>query len=1170
MQAYDQNSSSKINNDNEISDKNDRYQRYVSATEDDYWNEDDLMSNESDLLDNEASEIDYESDLEIETNYDHSFGYKILDDLIDLFKDFRVSCPDGKTKFYEDCDYNKETFANDMMLFLHRNSSHKRSERELLVFWNKYHPASKGYNLPIKVNRKGYVESDLDSYKVSSKQGLRFDICKTAGCTVYIGNNMHLYKCVKCHMPRYNDCTHPKCKPFIENNCFHRMNPHYRTVIKSMTYRPLHSIFGHLLNTRGFLFALRYSQGHQDGLRRDLTDSPHCQKHIQEMHNKYLASGKTDYEEVNILLSEFYDGAQIYKRKHSSFYPFLIGILNLPPSYRGKLGVGLFLISLFSSKAGSAAELFIFNCLVQELTMFFEGVEFFLNGKKYFVQARLVLHICDTIGLQSILRCQGVNSYCGCSLCECGRGVWRVDLNKMVHMGARGLLDEYHCLRFKGIISSCCPENYYLLGDTQKEQQNDFFNNKNTGHCCNTKLDASYLRSIAKKDRLWHHKIFSYEIFDKHLRYHYCDFRDKSEWKRRPNEFHIEKGREALQSGKVVDGIKGLWVFFCLLYANISKDIDFDPMHILKNWGEHLLAILLGKRCKASNLQRYFQKCGIKDWKPGQYPWELSRHDRLRIDCMLECINIPKGYSKNLDVKRICQEKWAIKASGYITILTALLPFIASGAHDLPRPYRAFLEMNADDFTDLLAVEIDPNNIEELFLRIKELLCIKEGLFPDSEAQTTFHQILHLRSTLENFGPLRTAWSMAGERSINRIKEYCKRNYEQNNLTVYNNYELMQLQQAYNFSLTDLFCEKEMQSITNDPSKVFVHEGMLFYDDKMIYIENMEFPEHKLDPYESNNLVCSLLLEIFDLAGQDLTRAFENSVLFRLFQVFVEENIEDEFNVNFFTFLQEINIFRLKNLNTLLQQKIGKLTDGELGKECNLENLHKIEENLTWVPVYRKAVVYGIKFKSRGIEYCETKEPVLVKLNYGSEQSYRVYFPSKEVNNLAIKWKESKSSWAKIRVFKDFASLKKSLKNGPRVGAIESVRYVQNNYFFSMNMTEWGEKLVDNILFASVSARFVKENRVYCVEKVESGQQIRLYDSMNAFVPLSNYFSTAVAFCAFGKSKNGEILPCYNKISKDTFLKGKEKYLCDSNELKAEHLYMIDVHPERRCIRKKI
>jgi hypothetical protein len=32
------------------------------------------MSNESILLDNEASEIDYESDFEIETNYDHSFG----------------------------------------------------------------------------------------------------------------------------------------------------------------------------------------------------------------------------------------------------------------------------------------------------------------------------------------------------------------------------------------------------------------------------------------------------------------------------------------------------------------------------------------------------------------------------------------------------------------------------------------------------------------------------------------------------------------------------------------------------------------------------------------------------------------------------------------------------------------------------------------------------------------------------------------------------------------------------------------------------------------------------------------------------------------------------------------------------------------------------------------
>jgi hypothetical protein len=85
MQAYELNSSSKINYDNEISDKNDRYQRYVSATEDDYWNKDDLVCDESDLLDNEASESDYESDIEIETNYDHSFDYKNWDDIIDLF-----------------------------------------------------------------------------------------------------------------------------------------------------------------------------------------------------------------------------------------------------------------------------------------------------------------------------------------------------------------------------------------------------------------------------------------------------------------------------------------------------------------------------------------------------------------------------------------------------------------------------------------------------------------------------------------------------------------------------------------------------------------------------------------------------------------------------------------------------------------------------------------------------------------------------------------------------------------------------------------------------------------------------------------------------------------------------------------------------------------------------
>ena len=86
------------------------------------------------------------------------------------------------------------------------------------------------------------------------------------------------------------------------------------------------------------------------------------------------------------------------------FAPYLIDVLNLPPTYRGKLGLGMFLISLITCKANSGAEKFILeHCLLQELKRFEDGQVLDINNQRYFVQARLKLTILDTAGLKGFL-----------------------------------------------------------------------------------------------------------------------------------------------------------------------------------------------------------------------------------------------------------------------------------------------------------------------------------------------------------------------------------------------------------------------------------------------------------------------------------------------------------------------------------------------------------------------------------------------------------------------------------------------------------------------------------------------------------------------------------------------------------------------------------------------
>jgi hypothetical protein len=74
---------------------------------------------------------------------------------------------------------------------------------------------------------------------------------------------------------------------------------------------------------------------------------------------------------INFVLSQFLDGVQIWKKKVAHFAHYLINVLNLPPTYRGKLGLGMFLISFITCKANSGAEKFILeHCLFQELKRF--------------------------------------------------------------------------------------------------------------------------------------------------------------------------------------------------------------------------------------------------------------------------------------------------------------------------------------------------------------------------------------------------------------------------------------------------------------------------------------------------------------------------------------------------------------------------------------------------------------------------------------------------------------------------------------------------------------------------------------------------------------------------------------------------------------------------------
>jgi hypothetical protein len=101
----------------------------------------------------------------------------------------------------------------------------------------------------------------------------------------------------------------------------------------------------------------------------------------------------------------------------------------------------------------------------------------------------------------------------------------------------------------------------------------------------------------------------------------------------------------------------------------------------------------------------------------------------------------------------------------FVIYMPTLLAFTS-----LKPEYRIFFAMIAFDVAELLSMRLSNDDIDELSKRIDELVALKEGLFPDSEALITWHQLTDLAPHIPRLGPIQCSWGTWGERAIGGLK----------------------------------------------------------------------------------------------------------------------------------------------------------------------------------------------------------------------------------------------------------------------------------------------------------------------------------------------------------------------------------------------------------------
>jgi len=356
-------------------------------------------------------------------NYD-----KMVDDLIwncydkDLPEDFFSSLNGTETIIPIESN-TKGEFAQKLANYFRMINMNILDIAPLFQILNEFFPFA---NLPMIISNKGNIIPKINDYMHSKIPIIKFDVCIN-NCIVFSGDYYHSYQCPICFNHRYSPCKRCTSKKLKNDVC----SCPNRIAIKTLCYRSIKSIIINLLNYQSFRKLIDYQyfdmQKYFDKsqIHWDIKSSEIYKKNYDEMTKLFDIKYKnSEYKMINIMLSQFFDGCAVFRNKISSFHPLIITILNLPPNYRFKLGVGMFTLSIFSSSSKSMVEDFLFNNLyVEELLNLNNGFDIILeDGTKCFVQVRQIQGIFDTIAAQDKLKIQSSGSISGCGLCNTGKG----------------------------------------------------------------------------------------------------------------------------------------------------------------------------------------------------------------------------------------------------------------------------------------------------------------------------------------------------------------------------------------------------------------------------------------------------------------------------------------------------------------------------------------------------------------------------------------------------------------------------------------------------------------------------------------------------------------------------------------------------------------------------
>ena len=838
------------------------------------------------------------------------------------------------------------------------------------------------------------------------------------------------------------------------------------------------------------------------------------------------------------LISWFFDGAQVYKRKVAPFWPLVVGIENLPPHIRYSLGKGRFMLGLLTASGVGNEKFLMRDLLMEEIESLKKGWLVKINNVSFFVIVRASLQFLDMKALEKQANIKLTNSYAPCFRCRCIKGVYPAVINQIVLYNHRRLCDEKHFTRFCGQTQKNCPKGYYELTEMEsKVDKNETYFKQPVQYATNNKAEyyaprqldlqkaRTQLRTAVGKikdetddrgaqrerelltkhlpddlkdtsdrmrnllqtstfnlttDTMDYHShfddtfAFDRSVFEGKLYYRFCELSPQKVYKTTANLQFFYDGLRAEQLKTTINGVKGNIPAQHKNNVEID-DIPFDDFHGGKNEGlARLDDIDRTHKYEASKIVTYCRKGAVfpsiaerektSDNRLPLLPWQFSPSELKRAESWVNCIYLPKGYSGKFQLVNIFQQKGNLRGTSIVCLSTCgiweIIMFSVRNSENFEIQYRVWnclmSRYISDIFKNVVKVKGADADDVRLLYRAIEITAIKEGLYPETAATPTAHQVIEMPTPFKPLGPARCTTTLAGERTIGSIKKCLKIGGSNPDLTVFSRYFTKEsaIMRA-TFGLRNESKRKKSKSHVVDEINVTIEaEGGLYFDDKDIELSEPLFDREKKneeekdvendenqDPNMANENdhrfeftaqeMTALLIAINDhllnvVFERDEARCLRESSWYRLVLFFLQHSrkaARPRLPPHFLDFIREWNALRRLNeppppgfrrermltamhlrskskeeiLNILYKDKSLTVSDVNL--------LVTLAERGLQVRFFKVARICGITFKGRGLDYRETAIRPF-KGKYGND--VLGYYPSNlPKNRLSAHWQKS-------------------------------------------------------------------------------------------------------------------------------------------------------------------